>query len=259
LTHDRILIKLEESPGGGAARFLSPAVPGRQELSELAAGPAAPAPLRPLEDTLPPSAHSLDAASRYAPVAQAERWDIRRARTLLAEHTGLSDLDADDTSATGYFVSADGWRVQVVWTHNGSLTLPRAGTAARKRWDAALGAVEDAFHGAEFTGIRRNRYCVSAAAVVPDEPQCTARMRRVGPLDAFRREVTFDGYAPKSAGGAVVLASHGPSPTSTLIVTDAAGAEVGRGYEDHQDAIESLAHHYGLPMPLAVIDEGRRP
>jgi hypothetical protein len=192
------------------------------------------------------------------PVAQAERWDIRRARALLSERTDLRDLDSEESSGTGYFISADGWRIQVVWTQNGSHTLPRAGTAARTRWDTALDAVEGALRGAEFTAIRRNRYCVSAAAVVPDEPQCTARMRRVGPLLAFRREVTFDGYAPAAAGGAVVLASHGPSPTSTLIVTDASGAEVGRGYDSHQHAIEALAHHYGLPMPLALIDEGRR-
>ncbi|GGU49470.1 hypothetical protein [Streptomyces violascens] len=176
----------------------------------------------------------------------------------MAERTDLPDLDAGEAASTGYGVSADFWRVQVIWIQNGSLTLLRAGTAARRRWDAVLDTIEVALGSVEFTAMRRNRYCVSAAAVVPDEPRCTARLRRVGPLGAFRSEVTFDGYVAQTASGALVLASHGASPTSTLIVTDASGAEVGRGYDSHQHAIESLAHHYGLPMPLALIDEGRR-
>ncbi|MEO3976805.1 hypothetical protein [Streptomyces sp. CAU 1734] len=143
--------------------------------------------------------------------------------------------------------------------HNGGLTLPRRGTNARRQWDSALASAEDALRGSEFTEIRRVRHRVSAVAVMPDEPQCTAWVRRVGPLDAFRRAVTFDGFSPQAVGGEVALASHGPSPTSTLIVTDAAVAEVGRGYASRHDAIEALAHHYGLPMPVAVVDGGRRP
>ncbi|WP_328973521.1 hypothetical protein [Streptomyces sp. NBC_00239] len=208
--------------------------------------------------TLLPPAPCRPAVPAYTPVAHAERWDIRLARTLLADRGELRDLDADDASGTGYFLGADGWRVQAVWIQNNSLTLPRAGTAARRQWDAALDHIECALASAEFTALRRNRYCVSAAAVVPEEPQSTARLRRVGPLDAFRSEVAFDGYGARTASGTVVLASHGASPTSTLILTDASGTEVGRGYDSHRHAIESLAHHYGLPMPLTVIDEGRR-
>ncbi|WP_141658557.1 hypothetical protein [Streptomyces mutabilis] len=62
-----------------------------------------------------------------------------------------------------------------------------------------------------------------------------------------------------AARSAVVLASHGPSPTSTLIVTDAADAEVGHGYAGHQATVDVPTYRYGLPMPLVLIDEGRRP
>ncbi|MEW1760418.1 hypothetical protein AB0393_28390 [Streptomyces cyaneofuscatus] len=232
-----------------------PPVRGPQDAPALAARPAALTRLT-LEETLPPPTHGRGLAPPYTPTAGAERWDLRLARTLL-EHTGLPDLDADSSASTGYGVGADFWRVQVIWMQNGSLTLPRAGTAARRRWDEALDGIQDALGSTQFTALRRNRYCVSAAAVVPEEPQCTARLRRVGPLDAPRNEVSFDGYGTAAAFGTVVLASHGPSPTSTLIVTDAEGAEVGRGYDSYQIAVESLAHHYGLPMPLALVDEGR--
>ncbi|MBQ0890677.1 hypothetical protein KBZ94_38155 [Streptomyces sp. RM72] len=119
-----------------------------------------------------------------------------------------------DTSATGFFVSAEGERIRVVWTQNGGLTLPRASTAL----DTTQGARRDTGP----TGVRRNRYRVSAAALVSTEPQCTARMLRVGPLDA-------------------------------------AGAEVGRSYAGHQAAVGALARRCGLPMPLTLIDGERRP
>jgi hypothetical protein len=66
--------------------------------------------------------------------------------------------------------------------------------------------------------------------------------------------VTFEDHP--AAGGYVRLASHGPSPTSDLIVTDAAGREIGRGYEDRQRAVEALAQHHGLQLPVTLSYDG---
>ncbi|MER6126550.1 hypothetical protein ABT173_28825 [Streptomyces sp. NPDC001795] len=89
---------------------------------------------------------------------------------------------------------------------------------------------------------------------MPARPGTTALLRRVGPIEDFRRSVTFEGHP--AAGGYVRLASHGPSPTSDLIVTDAAGREIGRGYEDRQRAVEALAQHHGLQLPVILSYEG---
>ena len=88
----------------------------------------------------------------------------------------------------------------------------------------------------------------------PARPGTTARLRRVGPIEDFRRSVAFDGHA--AAGGYVRLASHGPSPTSILIVTDAADREVGRDYDDRQTAVEALAQHHGLALPVTLSYDG---
>lgn len=111
LTHSSACVTLIESPGGfapsgcdPAARPLretaqgafSPHTPGRQELSEPAAGPAVPAPPRPTEETLAPHAPTHRTPEhRKTPGTSADRWDVRRARTLLAKHTGLNELGVE--------------------------------------------------------------------------------------------------------------------------------------------------------------------
>ncbi|MFJ2217820.1 hypothetical protein ACIQVO_36620 [Streptomyces sp. NPDC101062] len=189
------------------------------------------------------------------PTPGAERWDLRLARAALAA-SELPDLD-EDSGGVGYSVTPDGCRVCVHWK-GGTLTLPRAGTAVRAQWDKALDRIAAALTGsAAFTDVRRDRYRVSARVVFPQTAQSTARMRRVGVLDAFRRAVRFDGCPADRVGGTLTLATSGPSPESFWIVTDADGAKAGHTSGGYQAAAELLAHHYGLPMPLAVVDEGR--
>lgn len=190
------------------------------------------------------------------PAPRAERWDLRLARAALAG----SDLPAHDDAAggAGYSVSPDEERVRVVWGRGDSLSLPRAGTAVRAQWDQALDRIAAALtESAAFTDVRRSRDRVSAQAVMPRTAQTTVRMRRVGVLDAFRRAVRFDGHPADRVGGMLTLATSGPLPESFWIVTDADGTEAGRTSGGYQAAAELLAHHYGLPMPLAIVDEGR--
>ncbi|MFF8994016.1 hypothetical protein ACF09H_29630 [Streptomyces sp. NPDC014983] len=189
------------------------------------------------------------------PAPGAARWDVRLARTVFTGH-GLPVLG--DAGGTGYAVEPDGQQVLVVWNRGSGLSLPRAGTTARSRWDDALDRAEAALHSAEsFTGVQRTRQRVSAEAVLPRTAQTTARMRRVGALDAFRRAVRFDGHPALTVGGMLTLATSGPSPESFWIVADADGTEVARTRGGYRSGTELLAHHYGLPMPLDLIDEGR--
>lgn len=207
------------------------------------------------EQTVPDAIVPASAQDTYAPVPGAERWDLRLVRTVLAD----SELPAlgENAAGAGYGVGPDGWRVCVTWNQDGSL-LPRAGTAARARWDDALDRIAAALTGsAAFSDVRRNRYRVSAQAITPLTAQTTARMRRVGTLDEFRRAVRFDGHRTPAVGGMLTFATSGPSPESFWIVTDADGTEAGRTRGGYQSAAELLAHHYGLPMPLALVDEGR--
>ncbi|WP_217223139.1 hypothetical protein [Streptomyces anulatus] len=207
------------------------------------------------EQPLPATAATASEQSQDVPVPGAERWDLRLARTVLTD----SNLPAGrPRNRTGYSVTAEGSRVCVTWSRSGSLSLPRAGTAARTQWDEALDRIEAALRGsAAFAEVQRSRYRVSTRAVVPRAAQTTARMRRVGALDAFRRAVRFDGHPAGRVGGTLTLATSGPSPDSFWIVTDAEGSEAGRTSGGYQAAAELLAHHYGLPMPLGLIDEGR--
>ncbi|MFJ3182460.1 hypothetical protein ACIPJN_29290 [Streptomyces sp. NPDC086796] len=208
------------------------------------------------EQTLPDAAAPAPGQSAHVPAPGAERWDLRLARTVLAG----SNLPAHDPNrpGAGYSVAPDDQRVYVTWSRSGPPSLPRAGTASRAQWDEALDRIEAALIGsAAFTEVQRSRYRVSARAVVPQTAQTTARMRRVGALDTFRRAVRFDGHPPDRVGGMLTLATSGPSPDSFWIVTDAEGTEAGRTSGGYQAAAELLTHHYGLPMPLGLIDEGR--
>lgn len=209
------------------------------------------------EQTVPDTPLPSGGQDTYVPVPGAERWDLRLARTVLAG-TELSSLD-EGADGVGYSVGPDGSRVCVVWSQGGRLSLPRAGSAARAQWDDALDRIEAALdRSADFADVQRNRYRVSARAIVPQTAQTTARMRRVGALDEFRRAVRFDNHSPRTVGGMLTLATSGPSPESFWIVADADGMEAGRTRGGYQDAVELLAHHYGLPMPLALVDEGRK-
>ncbi|MFB8401296.1 hypothetical protein [Streptomyces sp. NPDC055912] len=187
---------------------------------------------------------------RYQPYPKASRWDVRLAGEILRS-AGLSGADS---ACAGFSAAAEGQSVRIVWIPRPS---PGAPCETHRCRDAALDAFESAVSQGGFTDVRRFRHSVLARAAIPGTPQTTARLRRVGALLEFRRSVVFEGYAPQVAGGAVRLASHGASPTSNLIVTDAQGEEVGRSYADHRDAVEGLAHHYGLPMPVTLVDEGR--
>lgn len=206
------------------------------------------------EQTVPDTTMPAPEQDTYVPEPGAERWDLRLARTVIAD-TALPAFD-ENASGAGYSLGPDGWRVCAVWNQGGRRSLPRAGTAARALWDDALEQIESVLtRSPAFADVRRNRYRVSAQVVLPQTPQATARMRRVGVLDKFRRAVRFDNYP--TAAGMLTLATSGASPESFWIVTDAAGREVGRTNGGYQAAAELLAHHYGLPMPLALVDEGR--
>ncbi len=206
------------------------------------------------EQPVPDSA--VPATERPVPAPGAERGDLRMARATLAG----SDLPAHDDAAdgAGYSVSPDGERVRVAWGRGERLSLPRASTAVRAQFDRALDRNAAALtESAAFSDVRRSRDWVSARAVMPCTTQTTARMRRVGVLDAFRRAVRFDGHPADRVGGRLTLATSGLSPESFWIVTDGEGAEAGRTNSGYQAAAELLAHHYDLPMPLALVDEGR--
>ncbi|MDT0449945.1 hypothetical protein [Streptomyces hesseae] len=61
--------------------------------------------------------------------------------------------------------------------------------------------------------------------------------------------VTFEGF--DSIGGTLVFQRAGIG-TSNYTVTDHEGTAVEVGRSDQNGAVEWLAHHYGLPMPVRM-------
>ncbi|MER0476953.1 hypothetical protein ABR737_01040 [Streptomyces sp. Edi2] len=189
----------------------------------------------------------------YVPRPNAERWDVRLARTVLTTRTHYADIDNQLVAPDGFSIGPHQGDVLVQWTQDHNFAVPRR-PGRRRRWDAALDQIEEALEDAGFTGLRRTVKSVQARAPLSATAQTIAR---VHPTDApwkFTDTVCFEGYDRKTVGGLVGLLDNCGS-RSVLFATDAQGTQVGSGYRDRPHAVHGLAHHYGLPMPLLIVQE----
>ncbi|MFJ3856138.1 hypothetical protein ACIPRL_07925 [Streptomyces sp. NPDC090085] len=181
----------------------------------------------------------------------AQRADIREARRLLAEATGFVDQAAEDADAPdGFTVTAEGWRgVCVTW---GVRTeLPR-GATARAEWDAALDRIAEALTAAGYTCLQRNQVCVKAVPPLQTTARTVAYMEHRGGLDSFADTVRLEGV-----GSAGYVELHSSYAHAGVYAYDHNGAQVGGNHKHKHAAVIALAHHYGLPFPLALLQNDR--
>lgn len=177
----------------------------------------------------------------YTPHEGADRWDIRAARELLTTAGHAERSDAGD----GFALLCDGWDVAIARIQGSAMWRPH-GARARETWDRAMDAYADAMTGAGWAVVRRNSAAVVVRAPMPDEPQTTARLRRV---DVGHYEITFDGHP--AIGGSLRLHLGGiTAGTGGYHAHSHTGRHVTNG--DLRPAVEALAHHYGLPFPVAI-------
>ncbi|MER5638302.1 ArdC-like ssDNA-binding domain-containing protein [Kitasatospora sp. NPDC002227] len=78
-----------------------------------------------------------------------------------------------------------------------------------------------------------------------------ARLRPVGPVEEFTRAVSFDGH--QGIGGTVRF--HSTYASAAYVVTDHTGTPVPVGDVHEDQAVELLAQHHGLPLPVVVVRE----
>ncbi|WP_367137089.1 MULTISPECIES: hypothetical protein [Streptomyces] len=179
------------------------------------------------------------------PKPGAERWDICRVRAVLAEKFEEAYGGRD-----GWYVGPEMWDVMVTRQQGNAITRPRG--AAGERWDIAMQRYIVHLTAAGLEVVRKNRHCIVVRVPQPAKPQTTARVFHAGELGGFTYAVTFDGFP--SIGGTLVFHTAGIG-ASGYTVTDHEGTTVNVGRSDRNGAVERLAHHYGLPVPVRVLEE----
>ncbi len=204
----------------------------------------------PERQTTTPTQTGAVADDGFRPAPGAPTWDVRAVRRIMAK-----------LSPEAAHMTAEGW-LAVPWDQGVAVQrvmgrhFLRPGRAGRARdeWDALIRTDREHLraHGLEIITPGSSQTLVRVP--LPGQPQTVARVRRTGPLDAFARDVAFDGY--EGIGGTLRFVSTHAS--ARYQVADHEGTDVWVGNAGADDCVVTLAQHYGLPMPVSVATEPAR-
>ncbi|WP_030277172.1 hypothetical protein [Streptomyces sp. NRRL B-24484] len=189
-------------------------------------------------------------AAPFRPAPGAKPWDVRAVEAIMAERAPAVPHEA-----------ADGWHA-VPWDQGvavqrimgGHYLRPSRAGRARDEWDELIRGDREHLRARGLQIVNPGSSQTYVRVPVPSEPQSVARLRRVGSPEEFRRSVSFDGW-PEIGGTLRFLATHA---SARYEAADHAGGAVWVGDSDAAGAVKCLARHYGLPFPVAVVDEGAR-
>jgi len=125
---------------------------------------------------------------------------------------------------------------------------PRPGTAKRAVHDQTIAEWATRLENAGFTNVRTGKCSASGTAPRRIEP-ITARVMRQGPLDAFRRSVTFEGY-----GGTCIYEFRAGVTFARYQANDHLGRDIplAPGTDTHVAIVQTIADYYGFPGPVEV-------
>ncbi len=185
----------------------------------------------------------------FRPAPGAKSWDVRAVEAVMAEREPAAPND-----------TAEGWHA-VPWDRGVAVQRimgrhymrPSCAGRDRDEWDALVRGDREHMRSRGLEIVTPGSSQTYVRVPLPTEPRSVARVRRVGRPNEFRRVVDFDNW-PEIGG---TLRFHSTHSGARYEAADHEGREVRVGGSDVVGAVEALAAHYGLPFPVAVVDEGR--
>ncbi|MFD9692587.1 hypothetical protein ACFWXO_43285 [Kitasatospora sp. NPDC059088] len=201
----------------------------------------------------PPAADRAATVEAFRPFPGAPTWDVRAVAGVMAS---LYPPPAQE--------GADGWRVA---RHRDAVAVGRIllGHGSRpaepgpdqREWDAWVRTDREHLSASGLEILRADDVRTVVRVPLPDEPQCTATVRRIGAPSALTSRVEFPQW-PGIGGTLRYFPIPGRPKRGLFEVTNHLGGICPQRVVGGGQAVALLADQYGLPLPLRVIPRPAR-